>query len=49
VSGSSIVWLNARIDVWAPMRTALPSVTSPRTTVNGLMVQFVPVMSVPVT
>ena len=49
VSGSSIVWLKARIDVCAPMRTASPRVISPRTTVNGLIVQFVPVTSVPVT
>ncbi|WP_367139175.1 hypothetical protein [Saccharothrix sp. HUAS TT1] len=32
VPGSEVVWLNARIDVCAPIRTASPSRTSPRTT-----------------
>ncbi|HWU45412.1 MAG TPA: hypothetical protein VN133_01485 [Humibacter sp.] len=34
----SIEWLNPRIDVCAPMRTPLPSLTLPRTVANGLIV-----------
>ena len=48
-SGSVMVWLKARSDVCAPIRTASPSTISPRTTLNGLRVQLRPVRSSPVT
>jgi hypothetical protein len=44
-----MVWLKARIDVCAPIRTASPRVISPRTTENALTVQFRPARTVPVT
>ncbi|WP_236594927.1 hypothetical protein [Saccharothrix sp. 6-C] len=42
VSGSSTVWLNARIEVCAPIRTASPNRMSPRTTAYGLIEQSRP-------
>ena len=48
VSGSAMVWLKARIEVCAPIRTASPSRTSPRTTVKALTVQLRPATTLPV-
>ncbi|WP_434081631.1 hypothetical protein [Sanguibacter sp. Z1732] len=41
-SGSSMVWLKARIEVCAPMRTPVPARTLPRTTVKALIEQSGP-------
>jgi hypothetical protein len=47
-SGSVNVWLNARIEVCAPIRTPAPSRISPRATAYALMVQSRPACSDPV-
>lgn len=42
-------WLKPSSEVWAPIRTPVPSTTFPRTVVKGLSVQWEPVLSSPVT
>ena len=48
-SVTAVPWLNASIEVCAPIRTPSPMVIRPRTTENGLMVESDPRLISPVT